>query len=415
MKKRELIVQEQGIAMILVVLIGAMVTLLSIVLIDQVRGESNRSVHQVLSGTSFQAAEAGVGDYVSKLVDDSLYYLHHVHPGEATRQAGAVTVAAGGAWTAGQVWTYPNGKDAWRQVPAGCVASDPRCYEYNLRVYPPNATSKFVRIVAAGRKASAAEDVRVIETYVRPSSLADYYRVVNDDVSFGNTATTNGKIYANGNIDHDGIATADIFAEQDITGSVSMQNGAQKYDDDTNPNIRAKIKTPIDFTSFLASFTDIERAADLAGPGVYHLDDAGYAAWRLTFNAAGTITIERCQRTPPAPNHVADKLPTCTFYSTRAVPANGAIYVEQDAIVRGSVKGRVTVASSDNIIVGGNINFVTSGQDVLGLVAKNYVWIAKYVPDPLVWSAGVISQSQTWGYGAERPQGRARRGERRRA
>ena len=251
--------------MLLVVVVAAMLTLISVILIDQVRGESTRSVHQVYGGTSFQAAEAGIDDYVSKLVDDRLYYLHYVHPGEATRQKGATTVAAGGAWSGVQTWSYPNGKDAWRKVPDGCVATDPLCYEYNLRVYPPDATSKFVRIVAAGRKVGATTDARVIETYIRPSSLADYYRVVDGDVSWGSGATTNGKIYANGNITHDGIATADIFAEQQISGSVVLQNGAQRYDVDSNPNIRAKIKNPIDFTSFLTSFTDIERASQLTG------------------------------------------------------------------------------------------------------------------------------------------------------
>ena len=406
MKKRELMAQEQGIAMVLVVLIGAMVTLLSFILIDQVRGESDRSVHQVYGGTSFQAAEAGVDDYVSKLVDDRLYYLHYVHPGEATRQSGATIVGAGGVWTAGQAWTYPNGKDAWRRLPntSGfpCAASDPLCYEYNLRVYPPDATSQFIRIVAAGRKVNAAKDLRVIETYIRPSSLADYYRVVNGDVSWGNGATTNGKIYANGNICHDGVATGDIFAEVQINppscnpDSVTLQNGAIRYDVDTNPTIRAKIPTPIDFTSFLASFSDIERASQLGG---IYLDNTGVAAWRLTFNPGGTVTVHRC--TPSGANHLADVSPVCNSPVTYPVPPNGAIYAVQNVSVLGQVKGRVTVASNDNIIVAGNISFVTSGQDVLGLVAKNYVWIAKYVPDPLVWSAGVISQSQTWGFGRD--------------
>ncbi len=391
MSIRNRLAQEQGFGMVLVVLIGAMLTLVGVVLIEQVRGESDRSVHQVYGGTSFQAAEAGIDDYVSKLVDDRLYYLHYVHPGEATRQTGATTVAAGGAWTGVQTWTYPNGKDAWRRVPLGCASTDPQCYEYNLRVYSPDATSKFVRIVAAGRKVGATRDVRVIETYVRPSSLADYYRVVNGNVSWGTGAITNGKIYANGDITHDGTATADIFAEGQIGGSVVMQNGALRYDVDTNPDIRSKIKNPIDFTSFLTSFTDIERASQLAG---VYLNDAGNDAWRLTFNSGGTVTVEACDQT--SGQDVADAVPTCTTHSTPAVPANGAIYAVQDAIVQGVVKGRVTVASNDDIVVANNISRVAVGQDVLGLVAKNNLYVAKYTPDPLTWDAGVIAQTGTW-------------------
>ena len=391
--------EESGIAMVLVVLTAAMVTLLSIVLIDQVRAESTRSVHQVYGGTSFQAAEAGIDDYVSKLVDDRLYYLHYLHPGEATRRSsGGTLVAAGGAWSYGQSWTYPNGKDTWRRLPTGCLTTDPLCYEYNLRVYPPDATSKFVRIVAAGRKAGATTDLHVIETYVRPSSLADYYRVVNGDVSWGAGATTNGKIYANGDVSHDGIATGNIYAEQQISGSVVMQNGAQRYDVDTNPTIRSQIKNPIDFTSFLTSFADIERASQVGG---VYLNDASKAAWRISFKSDGTMDVETCQ--PSGSNDVADVTPVCTAASpaNRPVPSNGAVYVVQDVIVRnapsaGGVRGRVTVASNDDIIVGGNITFVTSGTDVLGLVAKNNVYIAKYTPDPLTWSAGVIAQTGTW-------------------
>jgi hypothetical protein len=382
--------REDGIAMVLVVLIGAMVTLLSVVLIDAVQSESDRSAHQVVSGGSFQAAEAGIEDYVTKLVDDRGYYLHYLHPGEATRQEpGGTNVSAGGtqtAWTYGTSWTYPNGKDAWRALPNG--------YEYNLRIYPPSAATgtQYVRVVAAGRKQGSATDVRVLETYVRPSSLADYYRVVNGNVGWDSTATTNGKIYANGNIDHDGIASGNIYAEGQITGSVSMQSGAQKYDVDSNPDIRSQIKNPIDFTSFLASFTDIKSASQLSG-GIFR-DNTSWDAWRFTFNAGGTVGVQGCDRT--GGNDVADVAPTCGATTTLPVPANGAIYSEQDAIVLGSVKGRVTVASNDDIVVADNVNPVSATQDVLGLVAKNYVYVAKYVPDTLTWSAGVIAQSRTW-------------------
>ncbi len=274
---RAIVKQEQGMAMVLVVLIGAMVTLLSVILIDIVQRESDRSSHQVVSGTSFEAAEAGVEDYVSKLVDDRQYYLHYIHPGESTRrEPGGTNVAAGGtqtAWTYGQSWSYPNGKDAWRTLPNG--------YEYNLRVYPASASTPYVRVVAAGRKTGSTTDLHVIETYIRPSSLADFYRVVDGDVSWGAGSVTDGRIYANGDVDHDGTASGDIYAEGQIGGSVVMQNGAKKYDVDSSPTIRSKIKVPVDFSSFLASLTDIESASHIGG---IYLDNPAKAAWRLTFN-----------------------------------------------------------------------------------------------------------------------------------
>ena len=67
--------------MILVVIIAAFMTLLSVTLIDVVRAESDRGAHANWSAASFQAAEAGLDDYSAKLVDDHGFYLHYVAPG----------------------------------------------------------------------------------------------------------------------------------------------------------------------------------------------------------------------------------------------------------------------------------------------------------------------------------------------
>jgi hypothetical protein len=86
----------------------------------------------------------------------------------------------------------------------------------------------------------------------------------------------------------------------------------------------------------------------------------------------------------------------CTTTSTVAVPANGAIYVNQSLVVMGRVKGRVTVASNVDVIIGGNISYVTPGVDVLGLVAKNEMIIAQWTPTILAWSAATIAQTGHW-------------------
>ncbi len=88
--------------------------------------------------------------------------------------------------------------------------------------------------------------------------------------------------------------------------------------------------------------------------------------------------------------------PVCGSAVTYNVPSNGAIYSEKTVIVSGTVKGRVTVASYDNIVIANNISYVTLGQDVLGLVAKNDVIIAQYTPNTMSWMASVLAQSGTW-------------------
>ena len=370
--------------MMLVLFALAVVTILGATLLTIVENDSTTASHGVWKEGAYQAAEGGIDDYVSKLVEDRLYYGHHTHPGESTRRtSGGTLVDADQTWTSGLTWTYPNGKDNWRQLSNG--------YEYNLQVTPPSAGTNSVTIVATGRKIGSTTDQRVLEVLIRPSSLADFYRVVNGDVAWGSGATTNGKIYANGDIDHDGIATADIYAEGQITGSVSMQNGAKKYDVDSNPTIRTKIKQPINFASFLTSLVDIQRASQAGG---VYLNNTAPAAWKLTFLSNGTFQAQSCSQS--GSNNVAAVTPVCGSAVTYNVPSNGAIYSEKTVIVSGTVKGRVTVASYDNIVIANNISYVTLGQDVLGLVAKNDVIIAQYTPNTMSWMASVLAQSGTW-------------------
>lgn len=372
---------EAGFALAIVVLLTAVLTVLALTLIALALDEQTRSSNAVSRETAFQAAEAGVDDYVSKLVDDRLYYLHNVHPGESTRrEPGGATTAPGASWSYGATWTYPNGKDGWRQLTNG--------YEYNLQVTPPTAAEPFVQILATGRKSGSTDDLRVVEMFIRPSSLTDFYRVVNGNVGWGAGATTNGKIYANGNITHNGTATANIYAEGSITGSYTLQNGAQTYDAST---IRTQIKNPINFASFVTSFVDVQRAAQVGG---IYLNDPSKAAWNLSFQPGGTVNVQSCTKT--IGKDVADTPPTCGAATIYPVPQNGAIYTSQTAIVSGQVNGRVTVASNVDIVVSGAISYVSASDDVLGLAATNNLVIAKWVPYNLDWHASVLAQNGTW-------------------
>jgi hypothetical protein len=396
---RSALAREDGIAMILVVIITAFMSLLAVVLIDTVRAESDRGARANWSSTSFQAAEAGLDDYTAKLIDDHGYYLHYVHPAESTRSPSTGVNAphsadctaasgygakstAGVAWAYGTTWTYPNGKENWCRLPNG--------YYYNLQVFPPgtatNSTTS-VRIIATGRRSmSSTEDMRAIETYVRPSNLTDFYRFSNGDVSID--AETFGKIYSNGNVSHTGSAHDDIFAEGSITGNPTLLDGAQAYANGAFPVTKIK-NHPIDFSKFLVSLVDIKRAAQIGG---VYLNQSGKTGWRIIFNSNGTFTAAPCTGS----SLELSPAPTCTPAVTYTVPTNGAIYTDVTAIVSGQVNGRATVGAGQNIVVADAIGPVTGGDDVIGLVAYSDLWVAEYAPNQLTWTAGVLVQTNTW-------------------
>lgn len=383
--------REQGYAMVLVVLISAMLGLLGLTLLQIVQDEAGRSVNGERGETSFQAAEAGIDDYIAKLVDDRLYYAHNVHVAESTRRpATGPDVPGGTAWTGGLTWTYPNGADAWKPLPNG--------YEYNLSITAPTATAPVVKIVSTGRRTGSTEDVRRLEVLVRPSSVADFQMLANRDIGYGSTATTYGKIYTGiddsgtaRSVRHDGTAYGDIAAEGSVTGSTTLMNGAQIYSGAAG-TIRSVVKNPVNFNSFVSSLVDIARASQRGG---VNLDDLATAdAWRLTFDPSGSFLAEPCTRTMG--RHPADLPPVCGSGFTRAVPANGAIYSNQIVIVSGQVNGRVTIASNADIVVGNDLSYVASGDDVLGLIARTEVLVARWAAFNLSWRAATIAQGGQW-------------------
>jgi hypothetical protein len=390
---------EDGIAMVLVLGIMVLLGVLAVTLVDTMIGEAARSRTAVSRDAAYHAAEAGVDDYIAKLIDDRLYYVHFVHPGESTRQSttSGRVVAPAQAWAQadGSAWTYPSGKNTWygsQQLGNG--------YEYTLQIFPPSQQSPLIRIVSTARVVGDIDirNWRAIESMVRPSSVSDFQMVADANISYGSTATTYGKIYAGidgsnvaHNVNHDGTAYGSVYAEGRVTGNTRLMNGAQRYDSVSNPQIRTVMRTPINFNNFLASLVDIRSAA---GAGGVVRDTASVDAWWLTFQSSGQVMIQSC--TLNAGRLIGDLQPVCAAGLPVQIPMNGAIYVAQSVIVSGTVNGRVTVGSASDIYVGGDLNYAQDGDDVLGLVASHSVLVPQWAPSTLSWRAATIAQSGTF-------------------
>jgi hypothetical protein len=390
---------EEGFAMVLVLGMIVLLSVLAVALINVMQGEAARSRKEIKHDTGFHAAEAGMDDYISKLIDDRLYPSHFVHPAESTRlsQASGRLVTASQPWQQadGGTWTYPNGKDTWyggTQLGNG--------YEYNLEIFPPSQYSSLIRIVSTARPVGDTDvrDWRELETLVRPSSLADFQMVADANITYGSTATTYGKIYAGidannvaHTVRHDGIAYGDVMAEGGVLGNTVFRNGAMKYDQTTTPMIRTVVHTPISFTNFLASLVDIRSAA---GAGGIVEDNPAVDAWWLTFQPNGQVNVQTCMKSGGMP--IGDRLPACGAPTAVTLPANGAIYVGQSVIVSGVVNGRVTIGSALDIYAGNTLTYAQSGDDVLGLVASHSVLVPQWAPSTMNWRAATLAQSGTF-------------------
>lgn len=390
---------ESGFAMVMVLGMMVLLSVLAVSLINVMQGEASRGRTEIKHDSAYQAAEAGVDDYIAKLIDDRLYLNHLVHPAESTRQSttNGRIVGASQPWlqSDGGAWTYPNGKDAWYGA-----ARLGNGYEYNLEVFPPSSLSPLIRIVATARPAGDTDvrDWRELETLVRMSSVSDYQMVADANISYGATATTYGKIYAGTDannvshtVRHDGIAYGDVSAEGGVSGNTTLMNGAKRYDLTTTPSIRQVIRTPINFNSFISSLVDIKSAA---GAGGLVEDNPAVDAWWFTFQPTGQVFVQACMKNGGKP--LGDKQPVCGAQAPLNLPENGAIYSGQAVIVSGTVNGRVTIGSAADIYPGNNLAYLQTGDDVLGLVASHSVIIPQWAPSVLSWRAATIAQSGTF-------------------
>ena len=152
------------------------------------------------------------------------------------------------------------------------------------------------------------------------SLISDYQMIANEDISYGSTATTNGKIYAgrdssgvNHSVNHDGTASKNIYAEGSNTG-VDHAHG-----DTGRPEVlrayrgrSAGIAQPINFANFQLALDDIKAAAGVSGTATTRQPGTPPTSYKLVFSgngaAAGTYTIARCTPSNPASSSTA---PTC--------------------------------------------------------------------------------------------------------
>jgi len=412
--------------MVLVAFLLVVLALLSVLLITMVVSDQKTSQNSANQADAREAAEAGIDNYVATLLLDNQYYRQYLAPGEATRQstttgdtvASVLPPSSPTAWasTEGTTWSYPNGKDAWFDLGNG--------YSYDLEVTPPQTTgnpTNYLQIVATGERngSTSSTDKQAIQVLIRPASVADFQMLSAATVSYGTSAVTTGKVYSLQNVYYCGTAHADVYAEGRVYLSDSSCGGgsgnnmvapAKAYDSTTNPGIRTVVQNPVQFSAFQTSLDEISRAAQNAG-GIYLNNPGGSVkAWQLTFNSAGTVTYRTCTATQT----LQTTQPTCTgTATTKSIPTNGAIYSELPVVIAGGtssctdpqvgtltnancVHGRVTVASNGDIIIGDDIGYVTSGQDVLGLMAKNNVWVASWVGNSLTWRAAALAENGYW-------------------
>jgi hypothetical protein len=401
-------VDDQGIALISVIILATIMTMISSVVIFDSTSELRRATVQVDKTSALQAAQSGIDDYLAKMTQDNLYYFHYVHAGEPVRNLSTVACTFTGppatyAWGGLPTWTYCTNR---RWVKIGTSG-----YEYSFKITAPTAAEAAVQIVSTGRKVGdpGLSNWRSIQTKVRGSSVADYQMVSDATVSYGDGATTNGRIYSKFNINFSGVVrtNANLLAEGSINGAHILGGTPQAIDYDSNSpsaypnNIRSQLKAPVDFNTFLTALATVKSVAGsvgLPGPAPAPTFDIPGKVWKILFKTGapkGKVDVSTC--TPSTVQEDSSTTPTCVAYATNiTIPDIAAMYFGQRVIVSGTVQGQVTLASAADILIGGNIFYNTTGQDILGLIAQTDIVVPQFAPDNLTWYAATVAMTGQW-------------------
>jgi hypothetical protein len=230
---------------------------------------------------------------------------------------------------------------------------------------------------AAGQGGSST-----IVAVVRFPTFADYSFLYDaSPAQIAANTVINGNVRTNGSIVNYGTITGSAFAAGGISNYGTVQGGSY-------PNT-----STIDFSSVTADMNSMLAAASAAG-SYYPALPSPYVGYQVTFNGT-TYTVQKVKA--PDSNGSFASGPPVTVVTNAAVPACGQLYFADDIYVSGTYSTAVTVCSSSNAYIIGNL-VPTNAQSpaTCGLIAQNSIFIPTWftsVPQNMTVTAALLAQT----------------------
>jgi Tfp pilus assembly protein PilX len=330
---------ESGIALVMVLLVAVLMFGFAFALSTNSMFEADIAANHERETSSFYAAQTGL--------ERAIYTFQNSYV--------VNTIPADGAMIFNQVGV---------QSPSG----NPPC-DYTVTVNSVNAPAGapyfpfpiLYTITSTGRSVPANENIQPSITVltqtvsVSPQTLANYtlfYDQFADVVSFQSTFVLNGRLAINATGSTRFSSGTTINGDLYCAGTIARTGG---YSVPTVSGTISENKGRIDFPTTINPFS--------AGASTNY---SFTGTTRLLFNADGTVTIH---------NNGLSGSP-----QTVALPSNGIIAVNGDAVVEGTIHGRCTITSTDDILINGNVRYADTSPgstDALATVANGDILLNK--------------------------------------
>lgn len=411
---------EAGFTMLTTLMAVTLVVAVSAVAVAAVSGDIHSSRNDLDHRRAFEAAKAGINEYVYHLHEDSTYWSHCTQVAEpnainlqgSTEKRRAVPGNTGG--------TY-----AIELLPSTTQNQYTQCNTENpgpSMLESSGLLKGTFRIRSTGFSGSAK--VSIVATF-KPATFLDYVyftqRETSDPVTYG---------FANPSAALEGAYSQCGKSIAEGRYSKAMPNTGGQYCDTISFVSGDSINGPMhtnDAFVICGSPTlgrDEFDSVEVSGPprgwfSTREISSSGSSCSGSSSNFKGSFTASAPVITPPPTNSELNKIAglhftgqvkiclsgtsmtvgagkTCTENQqySGAIPSNGVVYVSNgtcttpyspftatypytsgcgNAYIHGEYSGQLTLATENDIIVDGNL--VHSGEGVLGLVANNFVRI----------------------------------------
>lgn len=274
---------------------------------------------------------------------------------------------------------------------------------YSLTIIPPLSGSTVVTVQSTGWAAWQPDSKRTIKVRMGAPALTDYTFLSNAGLNFSFTTVVHGPVHSNNDIRFDG--TTDSW----VKSHTKIQGGG-------GPKTFWKYPVPeVDFFGVTTDLDSIRKLSDVPGQGL-HLTSSGVEGYHLVFNgnqfALYKVTSRDCYNGEGSWKHkwsgwywngstYCYDIKTENFVQNYSIPANGAIFIEDDTWVEGTVNGRVSIgvgkfpvqAPYKKIYINNNLIYAAkASDDVIGLLCQGDIVVPYETPNVMEINAALLSQ-----------------------
>jgi hypothetical protein len=312
--------------------------------------------------------------------------------------------------------------------------------QFSLVVTPPIVGSTKVRIESTGIPINNPQIGRKITVEFAIPSLAKYAVVANDNMRFGLGTEIFGPVHSNGGIRFDGL-THNIMTSSLATYNDPDHVGAVEFGVHTHVNpppgsgttdpfrpLEAPPTNPVqsrpdvfeigrqfpvpaeDFVGLTSNLAQIKADAQASGR---YLASSGSQGYQIILKTNDTFDVYRvtsqinqsgCTNSQSQSGWGTWSINNRVFVANYAIPANGLVFVEDNAWVQGTINSaRVTIAAGrfpdnpsnrPNIIVNNDLLYTNyDGQDVIGLISQGHVHVGLVSDTDLRIDAALVAQN----------------------